>query len=125
MSQIGLEVTQARRREQTAGVQLSGSPSLADYFAGPAIALVALGVIVLICRWVFSTDRPSAPPVTGPVDYGLLEPVTLVRTLDDALMLRALLREAGIRGTVAGTPAGFTVLVFRDDVSRARELVRA
>jgi hypothetical protein len=95
------------------------------YLEGPAIAAVALGVIVLICRWVFATDRTGPPPAGGPVDYGLLEPVTLVPTLDDALMLRTLLREAGIRGTVADTPGGFAVLVFGADVSRARQLVRS
>jgi hypothetical protein len=118
---MGLEVAEARRGEQTAHVQLSGY----DYFAGPVIALVALGVIVLICRWVFATDRPAPRPPAEPVDFGLLEPVALVRTVDDALMLRALLREAGIRGTVADTPDGLAVLVFRDDVSRARALVRS
>jgi hypothetical protein len=95
------------------------------YLEGPLIAVLALGVIILICRWVFSVDRPAA---TGPVakgDYGLLEPITVVRTLDDATMLRSVLRDAGIRGTVADAPGGFAVLVFRDDASRARDLVRS
>ena len=94
-------------------------------YLGPVVLVLALAVILLICRWVFSTDRPAPPAVTGPVDYGLLEPVTHVRTLDDAVMLRELLSEAGIRGTVAQSPEGFAVLVFDSDVSRARQLVRS
>lgn len=95
------------------------------YLVGPAIALVALAVIVLICRWVFSTDRLPPAPAGEPLDYGLLEPVTCTRTLEDAVLLRGVLREAGIRATVAGTPGAFTVLVFRGDVVLAQQLVGA
>ena len=94
-------------------------------YLGPVVLVVALVVILLICRWVFSTDRPALPSVLEPVDYGLLEPVTEVRTLDDAVMLRELLRSQGIRGTVAQTPSGFSVLVFHTDLGRARDLVRS
>ncbi|MCU1589738.1 MAG: hypothetical protein JWP11_994 [Frankiales bacterium] len=107
-------------REQTDRVLAS-----LRYFELPLVAGLALGVIVLICRWVFATERPAPPAAPEPVDYGLLEPVSLVRTLDDALMLRSLLRAAGIRGTVADTAGGFAVLVFRADVARARDLVRS
>lgn len=95
------------------------------YLEGPAIAGGALGIIVLICRWVFSTDRPAPPAVAARGDYGLLEPVAVVRTLDDAAMLRAVLLDAGIRGTVADAEGGFAVLVFADDANRARALVRS
>jgi hypothetical protein len=90
------------------------------------VALAALGVIVLICRWVFSTDHrtPPAPPRPR-ADYGLLEPVTVVRTRDDANMLCDVLRGAGIRGTVTETEGAFAVLVFRSDVDAARDLVRS
>jgi hypothetical protein len=46
-----------------------------------------------------------------------------VRTEDDAGRLRGLLREAGIRCTVAANADGAEVLVFRADALRARELV--
>jgi hypothetical protein len=96
------------------------------YLEGPLVALLALGLIVLICRWVFSTDRPAPrPPATERGDFGLLSPVTVVRTRDDAQMLRELLLEAGIRATVSDAPGGFAVLVFTDDVNRARALVRS
>ena len=103
------------------------------YLVGPLIAAGALGVIVLICRWVFSTterdDRTARRLAKARArgDYGLLVPITRTRTVDDAEMLRAVLREAGIRCTVAaagdGTDEGTDVLVFRADALRARDLV--
>ena len=93
-------------------------------YLDPLIAVVGLAAIVLICRWVFSTDHRAAPPVPpGPVDLGLLEPVADVRTREDAEMLRSVLRDAGIRASVTATDAGFAVLVFRSDAVAARGLV--
>lgn len=100
-----------------------------SFLYGPLVATAALGVIILICRWVFSTDvrddrtarRLEKARAKG--DYGLLVPVARVRTPDDAEMLRAVLREAGIRCTVAESDEALDVLVFRVDAARARELV--
>ena len=96
---------------------------------GPLIAVVAMMVLVLLCRWTFSpgsrarrAPRAQAP---GPRDYGLLVPVAVVRTDDDAELLRGVLVAAGIRGTVAEGPGAGDrqVLVFRADADRARSLV--
>ena len=99
------------------------------FLLGPLVAAGALGVIMLICRWVFSTDhrddrtarRLEKARARG--DYGLLVPITRVRTVEDAEMLRSLLRDAGIRATVAEQQEGTDVLVFRGDALRARDLV--
>ena len=103
-----------------------------SFLAGPLVAAAALGVIMLICRWVFSTthrdDRTARrlEKARARGDYGLLVPITRVRTRDDAEMLRTVLRDAGIRCTL-GEPAdeapGVAVLVFRADADRARDLV--
>ncbi len=102
------------------------------YLLGPVAALVAVGVLILASRWAFgSSRRPSAPrQPAGPPDYGLLLPVATVRSREDASMLRELLAEAGIRGTVApaastrGRPAtDFQLLVFPATAARARELL--
>ena len=96
------------------------------FLVGPLVAFAALGVILLLCRWTFSTPaRPvqaPAPPARGG-DYGLLVPVATVRTGDDAEMLRSLLQGAGIRCTVASDGDSADLLVFRSDAARARELV--
>ena len=99
------------------------------FLLGPLVALAALGLIVLICRWVFSTShrddrlarRLEKARTAG--DYGLLVPVATVRTREDAELLRGVLRDAGIRGTVADAADGLVVLVFRADALRARDLV--
>ncbi len=129
MSQLGVYVREARRGgvagpapgAQTDAVLVSSY----HYLEGPLIAIAALGLIILICRWVFSTDRPAPTPAATPSDFGLLEPVAVVRTLDDAQMLRSVLTDAGIRGTVTGSAGGFAVLVFSADAVRARDLVRS
>ena len=105
-----------------------------SFLVGPLVAAGALGVIMLMCRWVFSTDirdertarRLEKARSRG--DYGLLVPVARVRTPADAEMLRAVLREAGIRCTLAldegaEGAAATDVLVFRADALRARDLV--
>ena len=115
-----------------------------SFLVGPLVAAGALGVIILICRWVFSTthrdDRTARrlAKARSRGDYGLLVPVARVRTRDDAEMLRAVLGGAGIRctigtaestaeGTADGTAQaerpGLAVLVFRTDADRARDLV--
>jgi hypothetical protein len=101
------------------------------YLVAPLVACGALLVIILLCRWVFSTKdrdaraaRRTALAVSSRGgDYGLLVPVATVRTPADAEMLRSLLREAGIRCTIAADADGAEVLVFRADAGRARELV--
>ena len=93
---------------------------------GPWIVLVALGLIILICRWAFSTkERTPLPQPPARADYGLLQPVTVVRTRADAEMLREVLRDAGIRGTVSETDGAFAVLVFSADAGTASALVRS
>ena len=102
-----------------------------ENIGGPLVAVLAMVVLVLLCRWVFSTStreqRAAArlAKVQARGDYGLLVPVATVRTQEDAVLLRDVLRDAGIRGTVAdGEAAGErVVLVFRADADRARTLV--
>ena len=100
-----------------------------SYLVAPLVASGALGVIMLMCRWVFSTsirDERTARRLAlarSRGDYGLLVPVVRVRTAADAEMLRGVLRDAGIRCTLAPEEGSVGVLVFRDDALRARGLV--
>jgi hypothetical protein len=85
------------------------------------IAVLAMALLALICRWVFSPTR-SAPVRRNaePVDYGLLVPVTRAPSREDALMLRDHLVAEGVRASVN---EAHEVLVFRADLDRARQLV--
>lgn len=102
-----------------------------SFLFGPLVASGALLVIVLLCRWVFSTghrdDRTARrlARLASQGDYGLLVPVATTRTPEDAAMLRALLADAGIRCTTGqdADGRGTEVLVFRADALRARDLV--
>lgn len=102
-----------------------------SFLFGPLVASGALLVIVLLCRWVFSTghrdDRTARrlARLASQGDYGLLVPVATTRTPEDAAMLRALLADAGIRCTTGQDPEGrgTELLVFRADALRARDLV--
>ena len=101
------------------------------FLMGPLVAVAALGLIALICRWVFSTDHRDSrtarrlEKALAGRDYGLLVPVATVRTRDDADMLRDVLRQAGVRAGVSAEDGSLQVLVFQRDLSRARELVSA
>ncbi len=103
------------------------------YMIGPGAAFLALAVIVLLSRWVFSDGTRERRVARARAraasrgDFGLLVPVATARTPADAEALRALLTGAGIRCTVAPTdpPAAWQLLVFRTDAARAGELVRS
>ncbi len=96
--------------------------SSVHFLLGPVVALAALGIIALLCRWVFTTDNRGVAPSDATRDYGLLVPLTTVRTAEDAEMLQAVLREAGIRSNLT---EGLELLVFTNDLARARNLVSA
>lgn len=101
------------------------------YLLAPLVALAALGIIALICRWVFATDHREdrtarrIEKVLGAGDYGLLVTVATVRTRDDAEMLRDVLIQAGVRAGVSEEAGELQVLVFSKDLDRARALVSA
>ena len=102
--------------------------SSAHFLLGPVVALAALGIIALLCRWVFSTeqrDERQAARLEKALttrDYGLLVPLTTVRTEEDGQMLRAVLLDAGIRSNLTDE---LELLVFSKDLVRARSLVAA
>ncbi|MEO6204123.1 MAG: hypothetical protein ABIO67_01880 [Mycobacteriales bacterium] len=99
------------------------------FLQGPLVAVAALAVIIVICRWVFSTNartvRTTANAPAAGTDYGLLEPVIRAATETDTHALQQRLREAGIRSTVVEDSHGYDVLVFARDAARARDLVRS
>jgi hypothetical protein len=105
---------------------------------GALVAMVMMAMLVMLLH----RGRPKLANSPDPVqhelsppkptlltdyisdDYGLLATAAVARTHADALLIKEHLRTAGIRSTLANAPDGqIRVLVFGDEVVRARRLV--
>jgi hypothetical protein len=84
------------------------------------IAVLAMLLVALICRWVFTPSHTHVRRPAGPPDYGLLVPVAQAPSEADAVMLRDHLVAEGVRASVNER---HEVLVFRADLARAKALV--
>jgi hypothetical protein len=88
-------------------------------------ALLVVGVLGLVLRWVFRPSRPNVP-ITRPPDasdgeIGLLTVVLSRLPKDDVAARRQVLDAAGIRSSVSNRRDGTVdVLVFEADAKRAR-----
>jgi hypothetical protein len=90
-----------------------------SYVVGPAVAIGVMVLLALFMRWAFAGRK--TPPSPGA--DGLLTRVATLGRRESALQFRALLSDAGIRSTVRMSGAHRAeVLVFPEDVARAREL---
>ena len=92
------------------------------------VVILVVCVLGLITRWVFKPSRPRTGPVvdaTESTDLGMLDVLAADLSRSDAMSLRAVLGDAGIRSSISRRRNGdVDVLVFRDDLPRARELLR-
>jgi hypothetical protein len=92
------------------------------------VAILVVGVLSLVTRWVFKPSRPRTGPIvdaTESTDLGMLDVLAADLSRSDAMTLRAVLGDAGIRSSISRRRNGdVDVLVFRDDLPRARELLR-
>lgn len=100
------------------------------YMIGPATALLAIVLLMLLCRWTFGSGTTAVLPKWDRRrrDYGLLVPVAFVPTYARAEQIRLHLADNGIRGTVAvsqGPRLGMDVLVFPADAKAAQDLLRS
>lgn len=90
-------------------------------------ALIALGVLALVMRWVFGsprTRRGRPPDAAESAELGLLTVVATALPRTDALRHRAVLGDAGIRSSMSRRRDGrMDVLVFHADADRARDLL--
>jgi hypothetical protein len=91
------------------------------------MALGGIVALVLLLRWAFGrgqsvVERPARPGT--PRDYGLLVPVACPQTYIEGEMARRSLEEAGLRATLAQTNDGPRVMVWPEDVVRARTVLR-
>jgi len=90
------------------------------YAVGPVAAVVVVVLLILFIRWAFTPARNSIRSLPR---QGLLRSVATTGTRESALALRAVLSDAGIRSTIHPRDSSHVdVLVFADDVPRARPL---
>lgn len=97
------------------------------YLYGPLLATGGLAVLVLLLRWAFSRGGSvvESPARSGPVDdYGLLVPVAAPATFIDGEIQRRTLESAGVRAMLASTHEGPRLMVWPDDETVARRLLR-
>jgi hypothetical protein len=89
-------------------------------------AIVIIGVLMLMTRWVFSPSRPrTGRPDSGPgANLGLLTPVLSRAGRSEALAAKNLLSAQGIRCSVSRLDRdSYDLLVFAGDADRARRLL--
>jgi hypothetical protein len=100
--------------------------SSASFLVGPLIALGVVGLLVLLLRWAFAGGQSvvARRPRTGVEgDYGLLVTVASPTTYVEGEILRRTLEDAQVRATLTQTLDGPRLLVFPDDLERARALL--
>lgn len=98
-----------------------------SYVYGPAMALVAISILVIVLRWAFGRGSSvvERPPISGdPDQYGLLDAIASPGTYIEAEVLRQRLEAGGVRATVAMTNDGPRVMVWPADRRRAETLLR-
>lgn len=94
------------------------------YVLGPLLAFGAVLALAGVLRWTFGRDLRQLPIRTEPADYGLLRPVATVDDPRAAGAVCRMLSDADIRSTtVFREDARLQVLVFEDDLDRARQVV--
>jgi hypothetical protein len=97
-----------------------------SFLVGPLIAAIAIGGLLLVSRWM-TGQRGSLierePRPGPPEEYGLMIPVASPGSGADADRLRAQLSLAGVESRSVSTTEGLRVMVWAEDVARAREVL--
>lgn len=97
-----------------------------SFLVGPLIALVAIGGLLMVSRWMTGQrgsliERPAQQG--PPEEYGLMIPVASPSTRSESARLVAVLTSAGVRAHGVDTSEGLRVMVWADDVARARAML--
>jgi hypothetical protein len=101
--------------------------ALPDSGSAEVIALLVVGGLSVVTRWVFKPSRPRRPRPVDASDARELGLLSVIATVDraGAAADRSRLAAAGIRASTSLRRDGhFDVLVFSQDAERARELLR-
>ena len=101
--------------------------SVANDAFDAVIALLVVGLLGLVLRWVFRPSRPRTGPLVDASDareLGLLTVIATALPQEDAMRQRARLGEAGIRSSMSRRrDGGHDLLVFSGDVAAARAVL--
>ena len=102
------------------------SGTSASFLVGPLAAFGVVGILVLLLRWAFTSGVSVVAKRSragSEDDYGLLVPVASPGSYVEGEIVRRTLEAAGIRAMLTETLDGPRVLVWPDDLERAREVV--
>lgn len=94
-----------------------------SYAFGPLVAAAVLGLLVLLLRWTYKRGGSLVVPKGREDQYGMLVPVAAPGDFASGEMLRRRLEDAGIRANLASTLDGPRVMVWPEDVERAKRLI--
>jgi hypothetical protein len=109
--------------------QLGETDAVSDWeggVPGPLLALAVVTLLMVLLRWAFSGGRSlvARQPRRGTSgQYGLLIRVAAPSTFVEAENIRLRLEAAGLRATLAPTLEGPAVMIFPEDLQRARDLL--
>jgi hypothetical protein len=97
-----------------------------SFLVGPVIAAIAIGGLMLVSRWMtgqrgslIERESQAGPPE----EYGLMIPVASPSTGAAADQVRAQLGQAGVTSRAVSTTDGLRVMVWAEDVARARAVL--
>jgi hypothetical protein len=92
----------------------------------PIIALLGIGFLILVLRWSAKRGQSvvAAPARPGDADqYGLMVAAAAPTNYADGEIARRILEAGGVRANLAVTNDGPRVMVWPDDLDRARQLL--
>ena len=94
-----------------------------SYAFGPLVAFAVLGLLSALLRWTFRRGGSLVVPKGRADQYGMLTPVAAPADYITGEMLRRRLLAQGVRANLATTLDGPRILVFPEDVERAKQLL--
>jgi hypothetical protein len=97
--------------------------SSASFLVGPVIAFGVVGILVLLLRWTFQRGTSVVRRAGHEDQFGLLVAVAYPATYAEGEIVRRTLEAGGVRATLAQTLEGPRIMVFPQDLERARKLV--
>ena len=121
-----MRVDAVARRADPAHNRGVGNWGSYSFLFGPLIALVALGGLALVARWASQTGTSL---IEGPArqgsseEYGLMIPVASPANARASRDVAGRLTAAGVRCREVTTTEGPRVMVWAEDVARARAVL--